>query len=166
MNFSIVMVLLGILRIFSNTIGRTFWQYSSCLLVCTFKALNRISSLQYMIVSAFFRLLGVWLDASTWTCMPQDELTKAPAFLTHRTTSWSFPISEYFQFRGYHFCRIISIGIYYSTFASLSSVDTAVPLKISTFFHLNLLHTRNRKNGYDMALFRTFFQSQQPHHSG
>ena len=22
------------------------------------------------------------------------------------------------------------------------------------------------KNGYDMALFRTFFQSQQPHHSG
>src|SRR5699024_10344600 len=92
-NFSMEMVLFGIRRIFSSTMGRTFWQYSCSLDVCTFNALNRMSSLEYIMVIAFLRLLGVWLEASTCTCCPQDAVTFAPWCLKHRTTSCSFPIS-------------------------------------------------------------------------
>ena len=54
-----------------------------------------MSSLEYMMDRAFFRLCGVCLEASTWTCIPQEELTKAPARRKARTASCSFPISLY-----------------------------------------------------------------------
>ena len=54
-----------------------------------------MSSLAYMMVRAFFRLWGVWLAASTWTCIPQLEFTTAPARRSARTTAWSFLISLY-----------------------------------------------------------------------
>ena len=45
--------------------SRTFWHQRSTRLSFTFKALNRISSLEYIMERAFFRLCGVCLEAST-----------------------------------------------------------------------------------------------------
>ena len=89
------MVLAGSFRIFSSMGSRTFWHQRSTRLSLTLRALNRMSSLEYMMDSAFLRLWGVCLEASTWTCIPQDEFTTAPARRRVRTTSCSFPISLY-----------------------------------------------------------------------
>ena len=82
-----MVVLVGSLRIFSSMGSRTFWHQRSTRRSSTLRALNRISSLEYMMDRAFFRLCGVCLEASTWTCIPQDELTTAPAWRRARTTS-------------------------------------------------------------------------------
>ena len=59
---------LGILRIFSNTIGRTFWRVLiHCFWSVHFKALRQNILFAVHDRQCIFRLLGVWLDASTWT---------------------------------------------------------------------------------------------------
>lgn len=60
-----------------------------------FQLFSSVEQLATIMERAFFKLCGVCLEASTWTCIPQLSFTTAPAWRRVRTTSCSFGISLY-----------------------------------------------------------------------